>query len=72
MKSAPKLRLLAEDLQDLEVISAALQDGVARIGDVEYEPAARRLTIAFNRFRWEADARQRVRSALPLGGVLSS
>ncbi len=40
------LRLLAEDAEDLEVISAALQDAVAKVGDINFEPAARRLTIA--------------------------
>jgi hypothetical protein len=70
--AAPKpLRLLAEDQEDLAVISATLQDAVAKVGDISYEPKARRLTIAFNRFRWEAGARQRVRSALQVGGVLS-
>jgi len=66
------LRLLAEDADDLAVISAALQDAVTRIGDIQWEPGARRLTIAFNRFRWEADEAQgmRVRAALQLGGVL--
>jgi hypothetical protein len=64
------LRLLAEDAADLEVISAALQDAVARVGDIGFEPKARRLTVAFNRFRWEGGARQRVRSALQLGGVM--
>jgi hypothetical protein len=67
---APPLQLLAQDEEDLAVISAALQDAVAKVGDVAFEGRARRLTIAFNRFRWEADRRQRVRSALQMGGVL--
>jgi hypothetical protein len=65
------LRLLAEDAEDLAVISAALQDAVAKVGDINYEPKARRLTIAFNRYRWEAGGGERVRSALQLAGVLS-
>lgn len=71
MPDPAPLRLLAEDPEDLAVISAALQDAVAKIRDIAFEPRSRRLTIAFNRFRWEADARQRVRTALQLGGVLS-
>jgi hypothetical protein len=67
---AQPLRLLAQDEEDLAVISAALQDAVAKVGDIVFEAKARRLTIAFNRFRWEAGERQRVRSALQLGGVL--
>lgn len=69
-ESAP-LNLLAEDQDDLGVISAALQDAVAKVGDIAYEPKGRRLTIAFNRYRWEAGTRQRVRSALQVGGVLN-
>ncbi len=69
------LRLLAEDAEDIAVISAALQDAIVRVGDIHYEPQARRLTLAFNRFRWEAGERrlggERVRSALQLGSVLS-
>jgi hypothetical protein len=64
------LRLLAEDEEDLAVISAALQDAVAKVGDIHYEASARRLTIAANRYRWEA-AGERVRTALQLGDVLS-
>lgn len=70
--AARPLRLLAEDAQDLEVISAALQDAVARIADLSFEPAPRRFTLTVNRFRWEAGARppERVRSALQFAGVL--
>jgi hypothetical protein len=70
MAEPAPLNLLAQDQDDLPVISAALQDAVAKVGDIAYEPKARRLTIAFNRYRWEAGARQRVRSALQIGGVL--
>jgi len=66
--SAP-LKLLAEDAEDLAVLSAALQDAVARVGDISFEARGRRLTIAFNRFRWEAGGRARVRSALQVGSV---
>lgn len=66
------LRLLAMDGDDLEVMSAALQDAVTKIGDIVWEPQGERLTIAFNRLRWEAaeapDAR--VRTAIQLGCVL--
>jgi hypothetical protein len=67
------LRLLAQDADDLGVISAALQDALARIGDILWEPRARRLTIALNRFRWEAGEAvgERVRAAVQLGGVMS-
>ncbi len=72
MPDPAPLRLLAEDADDLAVISAALQDAVGRIGDIAYDPRARRLTLALNRYRWEAGgkARERVRTGLQLGGVL--
>lgn len=71
MADGAMLHLLAEDPEDLSVISAALQDAVAKVGDISYEARSRRLTVVFNRFRWEAGERQRVRSALQIGGVLS-
>jgi len=71
MGKATPLRLLAQDAEDLEVISAAMQDAVAKVGEVSYEAKARRLTIAFNRYRWEAAGSERVRSGLQLGGVLN-
>jgi hypothetical protein len=71
---APKdggLKLLAQDADDLAVISAALQDAVAKIGDIRWDASARTLTLACNRFRWETVGKkgQRVRSALQLGDV---
>jgi hypothetical protein len=65
------LRLLAQDEEDLAVISAAVQDAVMKVGDIIYEPAAHRLTIALNRYRWEAGGGERVRSGLQLGNVMS-
>ena len=61
------LRLIAQDEEDLKVISAALQDAVAKIGDISFEHG--RLTLVFNRFRWEQGRRERVRAGLQLGGV---
>ena len=70
MTRVAPLRLLAQDAEDLKVIAAALQDAVGKIGDISYEPAARRLTLAFNRYRWEGKGGERVRSAIQLGSVL--
>lgn len=70
MPVTSSLKLLAQDAADLSIISAALQDAVAQVGDITFEARTRRLTILFNRFRWESGARQRVRSALQIGGVL--
>lgn len=70
MPGTSPLKLLAQDAADLSIISAALQDAVAQVGDITFEARTRRLTILFNRFRWESGTRQRVRSALQVGGVL--
>ena len=67
------LKLLAEDADDLAVISAALQDAVAHVGDIEWDARGRRLTIALNRYRWEAPGAllgERVRAGLQFGSVL--
>ena len=65
------LRLLAEDADDLAVISAALQDAVAKVGDITFEAKSRRLTIALTRYCWEREGGVRVRAGLQLGGVLN-
>ncbi|THD80645.1 MAG: DUF2948 family protein [Phenylobacterium sp.] len=70
MADPKPLRLLAQDAEDLEVISAAMQDAVLKIDDIGFEAKARRLTIAFNRYRWETGGGERVRAGLQLGGVL--
>ncbi len=51
-----RLRLRAEDDEDLTVISACLQDAVVMVGDIAYLPAERRLAMVVNRFRWEGGA----------------
>lgn len=68
-----QLRLLAQDAEDLEIIAAALQDAVGRIGDIHYEAPTRQLTLVFNRFCWESDDKgaRRVRTGLQFGGVLA-
>jgi len=73
MSRLAPLRLLAEDAEDLAVISAALQDAIAKVGDFEWDPKGRRFTLALNRYRWEAPARLlggRVRAGLQFGSVL--
>ena len=71
---APELTLAAEDTEDLEVISARLQDAVAPLKDLVYLPKKRRFAALFNRFKWEDKRRSanlRVRSLLHFDGVLS-
>jgi len=68
------LKLMAEDAADLEVIGAAVQDALVRMGDLSFDAKAHRFTAMVNRFRWEKAANggpyERVRSALSFDGVL--
>lgn len=69
--------LAAEDAEDLKVISAALQDAVARVRDLVWLPKTRRFAALFNRFKWEAATGKRsrnlrVRSGLRIDSVLSA
>ena len=62
------LRLLAEDADDLQIISAALQDALLRPVDIVWERQARRVTGALSRFCWECGG-TRVRAAMQFGDV---
>lgn len=68
------LKLMAEDAADLDIIGAAVQDALVRIGDISLDKKARRFAMLVNRFRWEAASEngpfERVRSALSFEGVL--
>lgn len=69
------LRLIAEDGEDLKVISAYLQDAVAKVGDFAWLPAERRFAFVANRFVWECagvrrnDVFARVRAGAHFGDV---
>jgi hypothetical protein len=70
-----KLRLLAEDIQDLNVFSAYLQDSVIIANDIKFLAKTKKLICVFNRFIWE-DAEKgifrknkRIRSALVFDNV---
>lgn len=62
------LRLLAEDADDLSIMSAALQDAILRPMDIVWEPAARRVTLTLSRFCWECGG-TRVMAAMQFGDV---
>ena len=71
------LFLAAEDAEDLEIVSARLQDAVAKIKDLVYLPKSRRFAALFNRFKWEeAEKRRgpnlRVQTGLHFDAVLSA
>jgi len=69
--------LAAEDEDDLAIISARLQDAVARVKDLAWLPKSRRFAGVFNRFKWE-DAEKsrtqnlRIRTGLHFEGVQSA
>ncbi len=70
------LKLVALDREDLEIISAHLQDAIVKVGEVMWRPGEHRVVIALNRFDWEAavaptPAWQRRRTALRFDRVLS-
>lgn len=72
------LKLLALDEEDLAVISAHVQDAVAKVGDLDFSPARKQFALAMNRFAWEASStrlfgahHERHRSALSFNRVLA-
>jgi hypothetical protein len=64
------LRLLAEDADDLHIISVALQDAIMRPMDIVWERHSRLLTVALSRFCWECGG-TRVMAAMQFGDVTS-
>ena len=46
------LKLIAMDDEDLQVISAHLQDAVLKVADIAYLPQERRFAALLNRFNW--------------------
>jgi hypothetical protein len=65
------LKLLAADAEDLKVVASALQDAVAKIGDIQFDARRRLLTIGFNRYCWEVGSDLRVRSGLQVASVMA-
>ena len=47
------LKLAAADAEDLEMLSARLQDAVGKLKDFVWLPKQRRFAAMVNRFRWE-------------------
>jgi hypothetical protein len=69
----PGLKLRALDAQDLALVSAHLQDALARVCDLVYLPNKRRFALIASRFDWPAEAEgrlERVRAGLHFEGVL--
>ncbi len=69
------LKLIALDRDDLEVVSAHLQDSAVKVAEIHWRPAEKRLVLGLDRFDWEAaqcanPACQRRRAALRFERVL--
>ena len=48
-----RLRLKAEDLEDLHIVSTFVQDALVKVEDMALVPASRQFTLLINRFCWE-------------------
>ena len=64
------LRLIAQDAEDLRVVSALVQDAVVPVTELKFDPRRRRFAVLLNRFRWE-DRDQARRSGRPFERVRS-
>jgi hypothetical protein len=70
------LKFVALDHEDLEVISAHLQDAEVKVADVHWRPDEKRLVLGLDRFDWlaaysEEPELRRCRSALRFERVLA-
>lgn len=72
------LRLMAQDAEDLQVLSALVQDAVFQRNEARWLKGERRFALLVNRFRWEdlpvaertGRSFERVRSVLSVEDVL--
>ncbi len=47
-----ELKLVALDKDDIEVVSAHVQDAMVKVGDIFWQPHEHRFMLALNRFDW--------------------
>ena len=47
------IKLRAEDAEDLAVVAACLQDAIASLGEMRFEPGEARFALVVERFLWE-------------------
>ena len=62
MRTASRLKLHARSVEDLTVISAALQDALVPLGDISHIPEDKSFLMVVNRFRWEQEGAQNERT----------
>jgi Protein of unknown function (DUF2948) len=66
------LKLSAEDADDVQVISAHMQDALVRVGDIKYLKKQHQFALVANRYVWEIEGEaQRRRSGFHCNHVLS-
>ena len=68
--TASRLKLAAADAEDLEVLSARLQDAVLKLKNVSWQPRKRRFAAVVNRLQWESGGQTRVRAGLHFEGAV--
>jgi hypothetical protein len=47
-----ELKLVALDKDDIEIVSAHVQDGLVKVADILWQPREQRFVMALNRFDW--------------------
>lgn len=62
MAAGERLKLVGLDSEDLQIISAHVQDAVFRVGDLDYLPRHEQFILVGNRFVWEKAAGRRQKS----------
>lgn len=73
------LKLIAAEIEDMEILSAALEGMITSPGEMSYLKTARAFTVMGSRFKWEdvshsseiEDSWFRIRSGLYFGDVMS-
>jgi len=74
MAKTQPVALMAADAEDLQTISAMLQDAIVKVGDIAFVQSDRRFAFVTNRFMWEAkrgflSQGQRVRAGVHIDDV---
>jgi hypothetical protein len=64
-------KLAAQDSEDLTILSARLQDAVAKLGDMAFLAKQHRFAAVVNRLEWEKGGKTRVRAGLHFNSVLA-
>lgn len=59
MAAPARLRLRANDAEDIQVLSAVLQDALVPLADMAYQTRERRFVMVANRFCWEQNGVER-------------